>query len=37
MEKHGGQRFGEMDVWALGGFGAAYTLRELLTDKSDAN
>nr|YP_009106349.1 beta subunit of RNA polymerase [Fusochloris perforata]AIT95205.1 beta subunit of RNA polymerase [Fusochloris perforata] len=33
--KHGGQRFGEMEVWALEGFGAAYTLQELLTFKSD--
>jgi DNA-directed RNA polymerase subunit beta len=33
--KHGGQRFGEMEVWALEGFGAAYTLQELLTIKSD--
>ena len=32
---HGGQRFGEMEVWALEGFGAAYTLKELLTIKSD--
>ena len=32
---NGGQRFGEMEVWALEGFGAAYTLRELLTIKSD--
>ena len=31
----GGQRFGEMEVWALEGFGAAYTLQELLTLKSD--
>ena len=31
----GGQRFGEMEVWALEGFGAAYTLQELLTIKSD--
>ena len=31
----GGQRFGEMEVWALEGFGAAFTLRELLTIKSD--
>merc|ERR1712187_456005 len=31
----GGQRFGEMEVWALEGFGASYTLRELLTIKSD--
>jgi DNA-directed RNA polymerase beta subunit len=33
--KHGGQRLGEMEVWALEGFGAAYTLQELLTTKSD--
>jgi DNA-directed RNA polymerase subunit beta len=33
--KHGGQRLGEMEVWALEGFGAAYTLQELLTNKSD--
>lgn len=33
--KHGGQRFGEMEVWALQGFGSAYTLQELLTVKSD--
>ena len=31
----GGQRFGEMEVWALLGHGAAYTLREILTVKSD--
>ena len=31
----GGQRLGEMEVWALEGFGAAYTLQELLTLKSD--
>ncbi len=31
----GGQRFGEMEVWALEGHGAAYTLREMLTIKSD--
>ncbi len=31
----GGQRFGEMEVWALLGHGAAYTLREVLTIKSD--
>nr|YP_010732355.1 RNA polymerase beta subunit [Polulichloris maxima]WDY13269.1 RNA polymerase beta subunit [Polulichloris maxima] len=31
----GGQRLGEMEVWALEGFGAAYTLQELLTKKSD--
>ncbi len=33
--RHGGQRFGEMEVWALLGYGAAYTLREMLTIKSD--
>nr|YP_009106177.1 beta subunit of RNA polymerase [Binuclearia lauterbornii]AIT95043.1 beta subunit of RNA polymerase [Binuclearia lauterbornii] len=33
--KHGGQRLGEMEVWALEGFGAAYILQELLTIKSD--
>ena len=33
--QHGGQRFGEMEVWALEGFGAAYTLKEILTIKSD--
>ena len=31
----GGQRFGEMEVWALEAYGAAYTLQELLTTKSD--
>ncbi len=31
----GGQRFGEMEVWALQAYGAAYTLQEILTDKSD--
>ncbi len=31
----GGQRFGEMEVWALQAYGAAYTLREMLTVKSD--
>lgn len=31
----GGQRFGEMEVWALEGYGAAYTLQEILTIKSD--
>ena len=31
----GGQRFGEMEVWALEAYGAAYTLREILTVKSD--
>lgn len=33
--RNGGQRFGEMEVWALEGFGAAYTLQELMTVKSD--
>ncbi len=33
--QQGGQRFGEMEVWALLGYGAAYTLREILTIKSD--
>jgi DNA-directed RNA polymerase subunit beta len=33
--QQGGQRFGEMEVWALESFGAAYTLQELLTVKSD--
>lgn len=33
--QNGGQRFGEMEVWALLGHGAAYTLREVLTIKSD--
>ena len=31
----GGQRFGEMEVWALEAYGAAYILQELLTAKSD--
>jgi DNA-directed RNA polymerase subunit beta len=31
----GGQRFGEMEVWALEGYGAAHTLREMITVKSD--
>ena len=31
----GGQRFGEMEVWALEAYGAAYTLQEILTTKSD--
>lgn len=31
----GGQRFGEMEVWAMEGYGAAYTLQEFLTYKSD--
>jgi len=33
--RQGGQRFGEMEVWALEGYGAAYTLQEMLTNKSD--
>ena len=33
--QNGGQRFGEMEVWALLGHGASYTLREMLTIKSD--
>lgn len=33
--KHGGQRLGEMEVWALEGYGAAFTLLEMLTIKSD--
>jgi DNA-directed RNA polymerase subunit beta len=32
--QYGGQRFGEMEVWALEAYGAAYTLQELLTVKS---
>jgi DNA-directed RNA polymerase subunit beta len=31
----GGQRFGEMEVWALEAYGAAYTLQDILTVKSD--
>ena len=31
----GGQRFGEMEVWALEAYGASYTLQEILTKKSD--
>jgi DNA-directed RNA polymerase beta subunit len=31
----GGQRFGEMEVWALEAYGAAYTLQQVLTVKSD--
>ena len=31
----GGQRFGEMEVWALQAYGASYTLQEMLTVKSD--
>ncbi len=31
----GGQRFGEMEVWAIEGYGASYTLQEFLTVKSD--
>jgi len=33
--QNGGQRFGEMEVWALEGYGAAHTLQEMLTIKSD--
>ncbi len=33
--QYGGQRFGEMEVWALEGYGAAHTLQEMLTVKSD--
>jgi DNA-directed RNA polymerase subunit beta len=33
--QHGGQRFGEMEVWALEAYGAAHTLQEMLTIKSD--
>ena len=33
--QNGGQRFGEMEVWALEGYGAAHTLQEILTYKSD--
>lgn len=33
--RFGGQRFGEMEVWALEGYGAAYTLQEVLTVKAD--
>ena len=33
--QHGGQRFGEMEVWAMEAYGAAYTLQEILTVKSD--
>jgi DNA-directed RNA polymerase subunit beta len=33
--QNGGQRFGEMEVWALEAYGAAHTLQELLTIKSD--
>ena len=33
--QHGGQRFGEMEVWALEAYGAAYSLQEILTIKSD--
>ena len=33
--QNGGQRFGEMEVWALEAYGAAHTLREMLTVKSD--
>jgi DNA-directed RNA polymerase subunit beta len=31
----GGQRFGEMEIWAIEAYGAAYTLQEILTVKSD--
>lgn len=34
-DQFGGQRFGEMEVWALEAYGAAYTLQEILTYKSD--
>ena len=34
-EQNGGQRFGEMEVWALEAYGASYTLQEILTVKSD--
>ena len=34
-DQFGGQRFGEMEVWALEAYGAAYTLQEILTVKSD--
>lgn len=33
--RNGGQRFGEMEVWAIEGFGSAYNLQEILTIKSD--
>lgn len=33
--QHGGQRFGEMEVWALEAYGASHTLQEMLTIKSD--
>ena len=33
--KKGGQRFGEMEIWALEGYGSAYILQEILTLKSD--
>ncbi|MDE1970187.1 MAG: DNA-directed RNA polymerase subunit beta [Patescibacteria group bacterium] len=33
--QHGGQRFGEMEVWALEGYGTAHTLQEMITLKSD--
>jgi len=33
--RFGGQRFGEMEVWALEAYGAAYSLQEMLTVKSD--
>ena len=34
-KQFGGQRFGEMEVWALEAYGAAHTLQEILTVKSD--
>lgn len=34
-QQNGGQRFGEMEVWALEAYGAAHTLQEILTIKSD--
>lgn len=33
--RKGGQRFGEMEIWALEGFGASYLLHEMITIKSD--
>ena len=33
--QYGGQRFGEMEVWALEAYGAAHALQEILTVKSD--
>ena len=35
ISQFGGQRFGEMEVWALEGFGASHALQEMLTIKSD--